>query len=88
MTEEMQQGPGRGQGFVEGIHTVEKISFADICEISSRKCLQRPVGIEIFTEGGEGMLFTVIYLANAGQIEDPDMIFPGQIFRLPAPPGE
>jgi hypothetical protein len=57
MTEEMQQGPGRGQGFVEGIHTVEKIAFADICEISSRKCLQRPVGIEIFTEGGEGMLF-------------------------------
>jgi hypothetical protein len=44
MTEEMQHGPGRGQGFVEGIHTVEKISFADICEISSRKCLQRPVG--------------------------------------------
>jgi hypothetical protein len=58
MTEEMQQGPGRGQGFVEGIYTVEKIAFADICEISSRKCLQRPVGIEIFTEGGEGMLFT------------------------------
>ena len=40
------------------------------------------------TRYGEGMLFTVIYLANAGQIEDPDMIFPGQIFRLPAPPGE
>jgi hypothetical protein len=58
LTEEIHQGPGRGRGFVEGIHTVEKIAFSDICELSPRMCLQRPVGIEIFTEGGEGMLFT------------------------------
>ena len=34
---------------------------------------------------GEGILYTVIYLANADQINDPDLIFPGQIFTLPAP---
>ncbi len=32
---------------------------------------------------GEGMLFTTIYQANAGQITDPDLIYPGQIFMLP-----
>ena len=32
---------------------------------------------------GAGVLYTVIYLANAGQIEDPDLIFPGQVFTLP-----
>ncbi len=32
---------------------------------------------------GEGMLFTTIYEANAGQIRDPDLIYPGQVFMLP-----
>jgi nucleoid-associated protein YgaU len=31
-------------------------------------------------------MFTVIYLANADQIEDPDLIYPGQIFTLPIAP--
>ena len=35
---------------------------------------------------GQGTLYTVIFLANAGQIEDPDLIFPGQVFTLPTPP--
>ena len=32
---------------------------------------------------GEGILYTVIYSANTGQIEDPDLIYPGQVFALP-----
>ncbi|MSP20988.1 MAG: LysM peptidoglycan-binding domain-containing protein [Alphaproteobacteria bacterium] len=32
---------------------------------------------------GRGTLYTVIYLANAEQITNPDLIYPGQIFRLP-----
>jgi hypothetical protein len=35
---------------------------------------------------GRGVMFTVIYLANADQIEDPDLIYPGQIFTLPTAP--
>ena len=33
---------------------------------------------------GEGMRYTVIYEANKSQIGDPDIIFPGQKFTLPA----
>ena len=32
---------------------------------------------------GSGFAFTTIYEANAGQIADPDLIYPGQIFQLP-----
>lgn len=32
---------------------------------------------------GEGEQYTVIYAANADQIRDPDLIYPGQVFRLP-----
>lgn len=32
---------------------------------------------------GDGVQYTVIYQANRGQIRDPDMIYPGQIFALP-----
>lgn len=35
---------------------------------------------------GRGTLHTVIFLANAQQIRDPDLIYPGQIFALPATP--
>ncbi len=34
---------------------------------------------------GEGTLFTQIFEANSNQIADPDLIYPGQIFVLPAP---
>ncbi|MDP6832721.1 MAG: LysM peptidoglycan-binding domain-containing protein [Alphaproteobacteria bacterium] len=33
---------------------------------------------------GSGNRYTVIYQANDGQIRNPDMIFPGQVFNLPA----
>ena len=33
---------------------------------------------------GEGVLYTVIYSANAEKIRDPDLIYPGQVFTLPA----
>ncbi len=32
---------------------------------------------------GEGTHFTVIYEANADQITNPDLIYPGQVFKLP-----
>ncbi|MFC6490113.1 LysM peptidoglycan-binding domain-containing protein, partial [Nitratireductor sp. GCM10026969] len=32
---------------------------------------------------GRGVRYTTIYLANQDQIEDPDLIWPGQIFNLP-----
>ncbi len=34
---------------------------------------------------GGGYRFTVIYDANRSQIRDPDLIYPGQIFTIPAP---
>lgn len=33
---------------------------------------------------GEGIKYTTIYDANTGQIRDPDEIYPGQVFELPA----
>ncbi len=32
---------------------------------------------------GSGFRYTAIYQANKGQITDPDLIYPGQIFKLP-----
>ncbi len=32
---------------------------------------------------GEGMRYSVIYEANAAQIRDPDLIYPGQVFAVP-----
>jgi nucleoid-associated protein YgaU len=32
---------------------------------------------------GLGIHYTVIYTANADQIRDPDLIYPGQVFKLP-----
>ncbi len=34
---------------------------------------------------GTGMKFTVIYEANADQIRNPDLIYPGQVFSVPTP---
>ncbi len=36
---------------------------------------------------GSGVLFVRIFEANRDQIRNPDLIYPGQIFELPAPPG-
>ena len=36
---------------------------------------------------GSGVLFVRIFEANKDQIRNPDLIYPGQIFDLPAPPG-
>lgn len=33
---------------------------------------------------GEGLRYTVIYQANQEQIRDPDLIYPGQVFTMPA----
>ena len=37
---------------------------------------------------GEGAQYTIIYEANLGQIRDPDLIYPGQIFEVPDGEGE
>jgi nucleoid-associated protein YgaU len=34
---------------------------------------------------GRGIRYTVIYLANRGQIRNPALIYPGQIFAVPSP---
>lgn len=36
---------------------------------------------------GDGFDYVRIFEANRTQIEDPDLIFPGQIFQIPAPQG-
>jgi len=33
---------------------------------------------------GEGLRYTEIYQANRGKIRDPDLIYPGQVFAVPA----
>jgi len=33
---------------------------------------------------GEGNKYTQIFAANQDQIRDPDLIYPGQVFNLPA----
>ena len=33
---------------------------------------------------GKGIRYTMIFEANKGQIKDPDLIYPGQVFALPA----
>ncbi len=35
---------------------------------------------------GQGLRYTVIYAANRDQIREPGLIYPGQVFALPAPP--
>ncbi|MEQ8369504.1 MAG: LysM peptidoglycan-binding domain-containing protein [Alphaproteobacteria bacterium] len=35
---------------------------------------------------GEGLSYTVIYEANRDSIRDPDLIYPGQVFAVPASP--
>jgi len=37
---------------------------------------------------GTGFDYAVIYRANKDQINDPDLIYPGQVFELPAQDGE
>ena len=32
---------------------------------------------------GEGVQYTIIYSANKQQINDPDLIYPGQVFKVP-----
>jgi nucleoid-associated protein YgaU len=37
------------------------------------------------THYGSGVRYTQIFTANRDQIRDPDLIYPGQIFSMPAP---
>lgn len=37
---------------------------------------------------GQGAQYTIIYAANADQIRDPDLIYPGQVFEVPEDPAQ
>lgn len=37
---------------------------------------------------GEGTAYSVIFTGNKEQIRDPDLIYPGQVFNIPAPPSD
>ena len=37
---------------------------------------------------GDGLLYVRVYEANKSQIRDPDLIYPGQVFTVPAPADE
>jgi nucleoid-associated protein YgaU len=37
---------------------------------------------------GRGVLYTIIYEANRGRIDNPHLIYPGQVFQLPGPADE
>ena len=34
---------------------------------------------------GDGLLYVSLFEANADQIRDPDLIYPGQVFVIPKP---
>ncbi|HNS86901.1 MAG TPA: LysM peptidoglycan-binding domain-containing protein, partial [Parvularculaceae bacterium] len=72
----------------------ERASLSDI-ELRDGKVIVQP-GNSLWRIArrayGRGIQYTVIYEANADQIRDPDLIYPGQIFDVPEPaeeePGE
>ncbi|MDR7038284.1 nucleoid-associated protein YgaU [Methylobacterium sp. BE186] len=67
--------PGEGKGvFVAEINTAKITRGDSLWQISRRTY-------------GKGDRYTVIYDANQGQIRDPDLIYPGQIFVLPTDEG-
>jgi nucleoid-associated protein YgaU len=37
---------------------------------------------------GKGVRYTTIYEANRDQIQDPSLIYPGQVFKVPGADGE
>jgi nucleoid-associated protein YgaU len=63
----------------------ERASFSDI-ELRDGKVVVQP-GNSLWRIArrayGSGFQYTVIYEANADQIRDPDLIYPGQIFAVP-----
>ena len=37
---------------------------------------------------GDGLLYVAVFEANRGRIRNPDLIYPGQVFRIPEPPAD
>ena len=68
----------------------ERASLSDI-ELRDGKVIVQP-GNSLWRIArrayGRGIQYTVIYEANADQIRDPDLIYPGQIFEVPPAPAE
>ncbi len=63
----------------------EQASFDDILLRDGNVIVQPGNNLWVIsrTVYGAGEQYTVIYAANADQIRDPDLIYPGQVFRLP-----
>lgn len=63
----------------------ERASFSDV-DLRDGKVVVQP-GNSLWRIArrayGRGIQYTVIYEANADQIRDPDLIYPGQIFEVP-----
>lgn len=73
----------------------DRMAAAETSEETLSPALERANGAVIIRRGdnlwrisrrvyGQGVRFSTIYLANQGQISDPDRIWPGQVFAVPA----
>jgi len=74
-------------GQVEAIIVLpfERASQQDLAQTSGRVIVQPGNSLWRIARRvyGEGLRYTVIYEANAEQIRDPDLIYPGQVFSVP-----
>lgn len=73
----------------------ERMAAAEPSDETMSPALQRANGAVIIRRGdnlwrisrrvyGQGMRYSTIYLANQDQIRNPDLIWPGQVFAVPA----
>ncbi len=64
----------------------ERASLEDLADIGPRTVIVQP-GNSLWRIArrlyGSGWQYSVIYAANQDQIRDPDLIYPGQVFRTP-----
>lgn len=84
-SEPVPEAPSRGAvdegaGPVEGLRTQAALEPVDGRVIIRRGDTLWRISRDTY---GLGRRYTVIYLANGDQIRDPDLIYPGQVFRLP-----
>ncbi|MGV6800820.1 MAG: LysM peptidoglycan-binding domain-containing protein [bacterium] len=63
----------------------ERASFDDVMFKDGNVIVQPGNSLWVISRRayGKGAQYTIIYEANADQIRDPDLIFPGQIFEVP-----
>ena len=63
----------------------ERAAFADVVFSDGNVIVQPGNSLWVISRRayGDGAQYTIIYQANASQIRDPDLIYPGQIFTVP-----